>query len=173
MLQERNIIHKVRHPDYNGWELVNDIALMRLDQPVDTSVYSPVCLPPSASADYTGKTGWVLGWGRTLESGPQAQVLQELELEVVDDQTCYDKMNGDTFPAQQLCAGGEAGKDGCQGDSGGPFVHEAGGQFELAGLTSWGIGCARPGLYGVYTEISCESINLLPGTSSSSPFLQL
>ena len=74
---------------------------MRLDEAVDTSVYHPVCLPP-ASADYTGKTGWVLGWGRTLESGPLASTLQELELEVVDDTTCHDKMGGDTYPAEQV-----------------------------------------------------------------------
>ena len=29
-----------------------------------------------------------------------------------------------TFANEQICAGGEAGKDGCQGDSGGPFVHD-------------------------------------------------
>lgn len=91
------------------------------------------------------------------ESGQLATVLQELELRVVDDATCYARMDGMTYPAEQLCAGGEEGKDGCQGDSGGPFVHDNGGQFELAGLTSWGIGCARPDKYGVYTEISRES----------------
>ena len=147
----------IRHPAYNAWSLVNDIALFRLEEPVDTQVYNPVCLPPR-SQDYTGKTGWVLGWGKTQESGQQATVLQELELRVVDDATCYNKMNGQTSGAEQLCAGGEEGKDGCQGDSGGPFVHLSGGQFELAGLTSWGYGCARPGLYGVYTEISCKLV---------------
>ena len=29
-----------------------------------------------------------------------------------------------TFADEQICAGGEAGKDACQGDSGGPFVHD-------------------------------------------------
>ena len=33
---------KVRHPGYNDYELVNDIALFRLGEPVDTSVYNPV-----------------------------------------------------------------------------------------------------------------------------------
>ena len=147
----------LRHPAYNHYSLVNDIALFRLEEPVNTQIYNPVCLPPR-SQDYTGKTGWVLGWGRTSESGEQATVLQELELQVVDDGTCYDKMKGQTYAEEQLCAGGEEGKDGCQGDSGGPFVHETDGQFELAGLTSWGYGCARPDNYGIYTEISRKSL---------------
>ena len=37
---------------------------------------------------------WVTGWGTTSEGGQQASVLQELELSIVDDQTCYDAMTG-------------------------------------------------------------------------------
>ncbi len=56
------------------------------------------------------------------------------------------------------CAGGEAGKDGCQGDSGGPLVVEdsATSQDTLVGVVSWGIGCARDGLPGLYAEVSSK-----------------
>ena len=37
---------------------------------------------------------WVTGWGTTSEGGQQASVLQELELGIVDDKTCYDAMTG-------------------------------------------------------------------------------
>ena len=39
-------------------------------------------------------TACVTGWGTTSEGGQQASVLQELELGIVDDQTCYDAMTG-------------------------------------------------------------------------------
>jgi len=146
----------VLHPSYNFDTSENDIALLKISESVDLDAWSPACLPTSG-ADFTGQNGWVYGWGATSESGSLADKLLELEVPIVSDSVCATAMSsgGVTITSDMLCAGGENGKDACGGDSGGPFtVADAqSGVHTLVGAVSFGIGCAREGLYGVYADV--------------------
>jgi len=55
-----------------------------------------------------------------------------------------------------VCAGfPQGGIDTCQGDSGGPLYRRAtDGSLIVAGITSWGYGCALDGRPGVYGNVS-------------------
>merc|ERR1719370_349875 len=150
------------HPQYNGNS--HDIAMVKLAEVADLSIYAPVCMP--RQADYTGLRTTVIGWGDTASNRMPGEppvtkavssVLMELEgLQVRSDSACATALGQVTQSAitdDMVCAGGEEGKDACQGDSGGPLMYE-GTSGQLVGVVSWGIGCARAGLPGVYAEVA-------------------
>jgi len=147
----------ISHPDFGSNGNAMDIGLLKLSEAVDLNTYTPVCLP-EAGADFTGQKGWIVGWGSS--QAVRTDILNELELPIVSDAVCQkaftDAGSGGEVTSDMVCAGGEKGKDGCQGDSGGPFTVPVGTseQHTLVGAVSWGDGCAREGLYGVYAEVA-------------------
>lgn len=56
----------ITHPEYDDTTFMNDIALLKLMTPVefDTTEYkiTPACIP-DGTEDYSGKTGWLTGYG--------------------------------------------------------------------------------------------------------------
>ncbi|RWS17092.1 uncharacterized protein B4U79_05994, partial [Dinothrombium tinctorium] len=148
------------HHNHNTQTLDNDIALLKMEFPVELSEsICLVCLPARGTNAKAGKKCTVTGYGYTSESGPIALKVREAEVPIVDDQECSVKINVVTeklfiLPTSSFCAGGEAGNDACQGDGGGPLVCEVDGYYELTGLVSWGFGCGRQNVPGVYVKVS-------------------
>jgi len=128
--------------------IVNDIALVKLDRPATFNVGVAVaCLPideqsaarqlnlPNLKDGLTGISPIVVGWGYTeydpFKSGDQgdfastgvaSSVQQMLEVPILRKEECKAKWDNKYEPAEsQICAGGEIGKDSCKGDSGGPL----------------------------------------------------
>lgn len=136
------------HPQFQHVTRGFDVSVLTLDRELPYRIMTPAT--PADAALYEPDTPTaILGWGDTAEGGPASPVLLRATVPVVSDEGCgaaYDQYDAATM----VCAGlPQGGVDACQGDSGGPMV--AGGR--LIGITSWGSGCARPGLPGVYARV--------------------
>ncbi|GAA2662307.1 MULTISPECIES: serine protease [Actinosynnema] len=137
------------HSAYRSATSGADIAYLLTSTPMP---YEPIALAkPSETGLYrAGITGTAFGWGRTSESGSSSPVLRKVSVPLQTNEVCAAAYPGYYQSSSMFCAGlPNGGKDACQGDSGGPFVIAG----RLAGLVSWGVGCARPEYPGVYTRV--------------------
>ncbi|XP_058821651.1 serine proteinase stubble isoform X1 [Topomyia yanbarensis] len=157
---ERAVARKVVHPKYNFFTYEFDLALVKLEQALVFAPHiSPICLPGTDDL-LIGENATVTGWGRLSEGGTLPSVLQEVSVPIVSNDRCKTMFlragRHEFIPDIFLCAGHETGgQDSCQGDSGGPLqVKGKDGHYFLAGIISWGIGCAEANLPGVCTRIS-------------------
>lgn len=160
--QFSNVSRAVVHPQFNSSTLENDVALLELTTPFILSPARRTAAIPlftsadsAAGLDAVGTLATISGWGTTSESGSLPAILQFAQVPIVSDADANAAYGAGEVKASMLPAGFTAGGvDTCQGDSGGPLVLQTPSGFKLAGLTSWGIGCAREGLPGIYTEVS-------------------
>jgi Trypsin len=143
----------VVHPSYNPSTFNNDLALLQLASPA--TLNARVGLVEFGALPLAGTLLRVIGWGTTTEGGSTSDVLRKVDVPRVSSVDCNAAYPGQ-ITGSMFCGGLPEGmKDSCQGDSGGPIFLPS--SRRLVGLVSWGTGCARPGLYGVYTNLSSFS----------------
>ncbi|XP_054000934.1 chymotrypsin-like elastase family member 2A isoform X1 [Hylaeus anthracinus] len=147
---ERVIIHE----RFNNY--VHDIALMKLARPAPLSkVVRTICLPDPGEELANGQC-IASGWGRYGPTQSLSTALLEATVPLLDLEKCT-QAYGKSVPIRNghLCAGHTDGSSGsCVGDSGGPLqCRRVDGVWQLAGVTSFGSGCARPGYPDVYTSV--------------------
>uniref|UniRef100_A0A6J0TLP5 Plasma kallikrein isoform X3 n=1 Tax=Pogona vitticeps TaxID=103695 RepID=A0A6J0TLP5_9SAUR len=158
-INENTSVFKVQeiivHPKYVASEQGYDIALMKLDRPMNFSaLQQPLCLP-SEEINTKYDECWVTGWGYTKETGQIEDTLQKVKIPLISNEECQNQYQDYRITEKMLCAGyAEGARDACKGDSGGPLSCKYQNKWYLAGITSWGEGCARPGQPGVYTNVA-------------------
>ncbi|WCE00418.1 serine protease [Streptomyces sp. HUAS 31] len=141
------------HPDYQDVTQGNDVAVLTLSTSMP---YTPASYVGSSDTGVyaAGSTARILGWGTTSSGGSSSNQLRTATVPTVSDAGCANSYGSDFIASDMVCAGyTSGGVDTCQGDSGGPLL--IGGV--LAGITSWGEGCAQAGHPGVYTRLTTFS----------------
>jgi secreted trypsin-like serine protease len=141
------------NPGYTDATDGDDVAVLTLSAAMPYAT-APYVSPSDTGVYATGATARILGWGTTRENGSSSNQLRTATVPIVSDPSCRDSYGSDFLASDMVCAGySSGGVDTCQGDSGGPLL--IGGV--LAGITSWGEGCARAGYPGVYTRLTTFS----------------
>ena len=139
IVEKRAIVELIAHPHYRTYPMKdyqNDVALLRLDQPIEeTAFIRYVCLLPSDGRLNDARIGdraEIVGWGyinRYLSNGTflrGTNDLQQATVEILPDHDCveYERNDQSLFDAPlMICAGSKDYQtDSCQGDSGGPLL---------------------------------------------------
>ncbi len=151
------------HENYSPSTEDNDIALLKLKTPINLEAVGASTIQiltkeeAAAGALAEGQLVRVSGWGATNPSGLNtADNLQSTRVRVVPNSVAnapgsYNGAITDGMLAAGITTGG---KDACSGDSGGPLTVELpDGSLRLAGIVSWGIGCAQAEYPGIYTRV--------------------
>ncbi|XP_067879492.1 tissue-type plasminogen activator isoform X2 [Heterodontus francisci] len=155
---EKYFIHK----DFDEDTYNHDIALIKLQSKSGqcakmTRHVRTVCLPQKGQrlADWTECE--ISGYGREEEHSAFYSVrLKEGNVRLFPSNRCTSAhLHNRTVTENMICAGDTRGTDdACKGDSGGPLVCQTKGHMSLQGIISWGIGCGKPGIPGVYTNVA-------------------
>ena len=100
----------VLHPDWDPMTFVGDIALMKLETPVEayTSYIQPHCvhLPSHGPTLSPGDQVTVVGFGLTDENASGAsENLREVTLDMLSAQTCNDAFGANWVLEDMICAG--------------------------------------------------------------------
>lgn len=156
-----NIRRIIVHRGYKPKKEDNDIALLELYKPLQLGPKTAsidLLSPADENTSLTpGAPLTVSGWGAAKEGGSTVLDLQFVPVPFVSRETCNKPPSyWGAVSENMICAGkATGGVDSCQGDSGGPLITSTPSTPpRLAGVVSWGEGCAQPFKYGVYTRVA-------------------
>lgn len=142
----------------------NDFALLKLlKEPANVQPVKIATAAIVSQAEEGGEYGTAIGRGVrepvlvTTSSNeaptPPDELVFEVQMPFVSKSVC-DTAYPNALDGSMVCAGtGRFGEGTCFGDSGGPILIHRDGNDYVAGITSFGSGCAQAGFYDVYSRV--------------------
>lgn len=140
------------HKDYKNTPqaLYNDVGVVILAEPL---IFGPGVRSINLAQENpkNGESALVTGWGLLYDSTKHIvpRDLQGVYVAILDRKTCLETsiFTPSEVTDDMICAS-SPDKDACSGDSGGALVVNG----IQVGIVSWGEGCARYGLPGIYAS---------------------
>uniref|UniRef100_A0A182M5S0 CLIP domain-containing serine protease n=1 Tax=Anopheles culicifacies TaxID=139723 RepID=A0A182M5S0_9DIPT len=161
--EERRAKKLITHNNYNKHNRLNDIGLIQLSQPIQTSEHvAPACLPLHYKFDESvpGDARVVaLGWGET-EHGLMSDEKRIVMLNVIPQDECHpmllenQRLNDTALLSFMCTVGYVTGQDVCNGDSGAPLLHLHNKRYFAVGVVSFGPKCGMADVPGFSMRIS-------------------
>ncbi|KAJ7423359.1 Salivary plasminogen activator beta [Willisornis vidua] len=160
--QKFQVKNYIVHQRFDSENFDNDIALLQLSSDTEacaaeTDTVRAACLPTPQLQLPDWTECEISGYGKSEEFSPfYSEHLKEGHVRLFPASRCTAQLlENRTITANMLCAGDTRNlDDACKGDSGGPLVCLKDDRMYLVGIISWGIGCGRKGIPGVYTNVS-------------------
>ncbi|NWV62602.1 ACRO protein, partial [Malurus elegans] len=149
-VEVRRIKKLIMHEDYVPKLEFNDVALLELDRPVRCgTTIQTACLPGPTVKVSQLKNCYIAGWGDRIvkcEFSKRTYILQQAKVSLVDMKLCNSSEWLQGYVHEFHVCSGQGGIGTCQGDSGGPVICKDNRDdfYWQVGITSWGVGCARP-----------------------------
>ncbi|KAF5296973.1 hypothetical protein FQR65_LT10125 [Abscondita terminalis] len=146
--QEHKVIERRPHPFYNRWQLLNDVALLKLEKVVTFSDYvRPICFPTSENDDIGfGGTMYMTGFGGLSWEVKGPRIKKKIFTTLISNEVCAQKAEQYHYQNRptdyQICT--DLYKNStditCLGDEGGPVMYKKKNQWYLHGISS-SFGC--------------------------------
>uniref|UniRef100_R4G2M1 SP1-SepT-4 n=1 Tax=Sepioteuthis australis TaxID=61682 RepID=R4G2M1_9MOLL len=134
----------VSHHGFTDHPMRNDIAMIKLNKPIQFSRCVQAATLAQPSQTFDNKMCIAAGWGKLGFDSPSTPILQKVSMPVIPHGHCMKKMSYARLNEQHICVGdfSYGGPSTCMGDSGGPLYCPHNGRYVLAGITSFGYDCA-------------------------------
>lgn len=194
--QDRFVSNVIVHKNYQRSTLINDIALLIINEPFQLTItVNTICLPPLNLKIEPNTICIASGWGKiSFDRADRYQpILKKVNLPIIASNECEQSFRNTRLGRYYrlhhsfVCAGGKIGEDTCKGDGGIPLICQMpndSNRHYQTGIVAGGIECASslPGLYAnvpiftdwILTQMKLLNIDLSPNdTLRTEEFLNI